>query len=106
MGEFSLTHILLLGLIALVLFGPSRLPALGQSLGKAIRGFKQGLTEIDGETRPVQESAPLVQNTVAYQQPAQQIQQASVAPAAAPVAPAAPLQTQVPSSQNQPTAQL
>jgi sec-independent protein translocase protein TatA len=106
MGEFSLTHILLLGLIALVLFGPSRLPALGQSLGKAIRGFKQGLTEIDGETRPVQESAPLVQNTVAYQQPAQQIQQAFVAPAAAPVAPAAPLQTQVPSSQNQPTAQL
>ena len=106
MGEFSLTHILLLGLIALVLFGPSRLPALGQSLGKAIRGFKQGLTEIDGETRPVQESAPLVQNTVAYQQPAQQIQQAPVAPAAAPVAPAAPLQTQAPSAQNQPTAQL
>ena len=106
MGEFSLTHILLLGLIALVLFGPSRLPALGQSLGKAIRGFKQGLSEIDGETRPVQESAPVVQNTVAYQQPAQQIQQAPVAPTAATVAPAASVQAQAPTSQNQPTAQL
>ena len=55
MGEFSLTHLLLVGLIALIFFGPSRLPALGQSLGKAIRGFKQGLNEIDAEVKPVRE---------------------------------------------------
>jgi TatA/E family protein of Tat protein translocase len=55
MGEFSITHILLLGIIALIFFGPSRLPALGQSLGKAIKGFKQGLTEIDAEVKPVVE---------------------------------------------------
>ena len=29
--------------IALLLFGPSRLPGLGKSLGDAIRGFKQGM---------------------------------------------------------------
>ena len=51
MGEFSLTHLLLLGLIVLIFFGPSRLPQLGQSLGKAIRGFKQGLTELDAEAK-------------------------------------------------------
>ncbi len=32
-------------IIALVLFGPSRLPALGESMGKAIRGFKEGLKD-------------------------------------------------------------
>lgn len=45
MGQFSLPHILILALILLIFFGPSRLPALGQSLGKAIKGFKDGLNE-------------------------------------------------------------
>ncbi len=58
MGEFSLTHLLLLAIVVLIFFGPSRLPALGQSLGKAIRGFKQGLNEIDAEAKPVQEAPP------------------------------------------------
>ncbi len=53
MGEFSLSHILILSLILLIFFGPSRLPALGQSLGKAIKGFKQGLNEIDTEAKDV-----------------------------------------------------
>jgi sec-independent protein translocase protein TatA len=30
--------------LAMLLFGPSRLPALGASLGEAIRGFKRGLS--------------------------------------------------------------
>ncbi len=55
MGEFSLTHLLLLSLIFLVFFGPSRLPQLGQSLGKAIRGFKQGLNEIDVDVKDIQD---------------------------------------------------
>lgn len=49
MGEFSLSHILIVALILLVFFGPSRLPGLGKSLGEAIRGFKKGL---DGEPVP------------------------------------------------------
>lgn len=47
MGEFSLTHWLIILAILLLVFGPSRLPGLGSSLGKAIRGFKQGLNEVD-----------------------------------------------------------
>jgi len=31
--------------IALVIFGPSKLPQLGEGLGKAIKGFKQGLKD-------------------------------------------------------------
>jgi sec-independent protein translocase protein TatA len=56
MGEFSLTHLLLLGLIFLIFFGPSRLPQLGQSLGKAIRGFKQGLNEIDVDAKDIKDN--------------------------------------------------
>lgn len=36
-------------IIALVIFGPNRLPALGEGLGKAIRGFKEGLKDGSGE---------------------------------------------------------
>ena len=51
MGEFSLLHILVVGVIVLILFGSNKLPVFGQSLGRAIRGFKDGLTEdseVDG----------------------------------------------------------
>jgi sec-independent protein translocase protein TatA len=67
-GEFSITHILLLGIIALIFFGPSRLPALGQSLGKAIKGFKQGLNEIDADVKPVEDNKqiPEQQRTAAH----------------------------------------
>ena len=53
MGSLSLTHILLIAVVFLIFFGPSRLPQLGQSLGKAIRGFKQGLNEIDVDAKDV-----------------------------------------------------
>lgn len=49
MGQFSLTHLLILAVILLLFFGPSRLPQLGQSLGRAIRGFKSGLNDEDEE---------------------------------------------------------
>jgi TatA/E family protein of Tat protein translocase len=49
MGEFSIWHILLLLFVILIFFGPSRLPGLGNSLGKAIRGFKEGIKGLDSE---------------------------------------------------------
>ncbi len=45
MGEFSLTHWLIIAVIAIVFFGPKRLPALGQSLGESIRGFKKAMSD-------------------------------------------------------------
>jgi len=50
-GLFAPMHLLVLGGIALLVFGPSRLPELGRSFGQAIRGFKAGLEEI-GAPRP------------------------------------------------------
>lgn len=48
MGGLSIGHLILLLIICLIFFGPSRLPGLGKSLGEAIRGFKDGLDK-DGE---------------------------------------------------------
>lgn len=45
MGEFSLWHWLLVILIALVLFAPSKLAGLGKGLAEGIRSFKAGLNE-------------------------------------------------------------
>ena len=70
MGEFSLSHMLILALILLIFFGPSRLPALGQSIGKAIRGFKEGLNEINADAKDVgpQSQIKQTQNEPAAQQ--------------------------------------
>ena len=45
MGEFSLTHWLVIAVIGIIFFGPKRLPALGQSLGESIRGFKKAMSD-------------------------------------------------------------
>ena len=57
MGEFSITHLLIIFLIVLIFFGPGRLPALGKSLGEAIRGFKKGL-DPNFQENPPQQPAP------------------------------------------------
>jgi sec-independent protein translocase protein TatA len=45
MGEFSLSHWLVVLVVGVVLFGPSKLPELGRSLGQSIAAFKKGLKE-------------------------------------------------------------
>jgi sec-independent protein translocase protein TatA len=48
-GWTSPTHIILLLLIALLLFGAKRLPEIGRSLGTGMREFKDAVT---GNTPP------------------------------------------------------
>jgi sec-independent protein translocase protein TatA len=45
MGSIGWPEILLVLLVVLLLFGATRLPQLGRSMGQGIRGFKQGLKE-------------------------------------------------------------
>jgi sec-independent protein translocase protein TatA len=45
MGGLGFPELVVITVIALVIFGPSRLPQLGEGLGKAIRNFKQGMRE-------------------------------------------------------------
>ncbi|MNK12021.1 Sec-independent protein translocase protein TatA [compost metagenome] len=67
------TEIIMIGAIALLLFGPTKLPGLGRSLGEAIRGFKKSLTE-DEPTAGRDVSQQITQNpeTPMNQQTAQQ----------------------------------
>ena len=46
-GLFQPTHLIFLLAIALLIFGPRKLPELGQGLGKGIRGFKDALRGVD-----------------------------------------------------------
>jgi sec-independent protein translocase protein TatA len=46
-GLLQPTHLLLILVIALVVFGAKNLPSIGKGLGEAIRGFKKALNEDD-----------------------------------------------------------
>ncbi len=45
--NLGLPEIILIVVVALLFFGPSRLPGLGKSVGEAIRGFKKGISGAD-----------------------------------------------------------
>jgi sec-independent protein translocase protein TatA len=54
MGElFQPTHLLVLGIILLVLFGAKRLPELGKGLGEGLKGFKEGIKNTGNEPAPI-----------------------------------------------------
>jgi len=42
-GLFQPTHLLLIFAIALLVFGPKKLPELGKGIGEGIRGFKSAI---------------------------------------------------------------
>ena len=42
-GLFQPTHLLVILVIALFVFGPKKLPELGQGLGKGIRSFRDSM---------------------------------------------------------------
>jgi sec-independent protein translocase protein TatA len=45
MFGIGMPELIVILLIVLVLFGANRLPEIGTGLGKAIRGFKKGMSE-------------------------------------------------------------
>jgi sec-independent protein translocase protein TatA len=44
-GLFQPMHLLVIFGIALLVFGPKKLPELGKGIGEAIRGFKSSMKE-------------------------------------------------------------
>ncbi len=44
-GLFQPLHLLLILAIVLIIFGPGKLPEIGEGLGKSIRGFKKAMSE-------------------------------------------------------------
>lgn len=54
-------EILVVLVLALLFFGPSKLPQLGASLGEAIKGFKKGVSSLDEEKQPEKLAASTTQ---------------------------------------------
>ena len=50
-GLFQPMHLLLILGIALIFFGPSKLPELGKGLGTSIRDFKKAMSGEDDEPK-------------------------------------------------------
>jgi sec-independent protein translocase protein TatA len=45
MFNLGFPELIVILVIALIVFGPGKMPELGNSLGKAIRGFKKAMSE-------------------------------------------------------------
>jgi len=54
----SLSHLLIVAVIILVLFGTGRLPRLMEDLGKGINKFKKGLNEEDDASAKSDKTKP------------------------------------------------
>jgi len=57
---FQPTHLLIIGLILVVLFGGRKLPELGKGLGEGLRGFKEGLKGANDEVKNATNDAHVV----------------------------------------------
>ncbi len=69
-GFIGMPEIILLGLLALLLFGPKKLPEMGRGLGKGLREFKSsvgGNHDDEAETRKlmVASASPSVEHVEA-----------------------------------------
>ena len=52
MGNIGPGELLIIGLIALLLFGAGRIADIGKGLGQGISNFKKGLKEADDDEKP------------------------------------------------------
>jgi sec-independent protein translocase protein TatA len=48
-GSFSIWHWLIVLLVVVLVFGTKKLSSLGGDLGKAVKGFKEGMKEATSE---------------------------------------------------------
>lgn len=83
-------HLIVVAIVALLIFGPSRLPEIGRNIGKAITEFRRGAKEMtesikEEVSRPTDVSAQNVQPPSPSQPAAASTQSASVFPSPQPV---------------------
>lgn len=52
------THLVIVLIVALLLFGPRKLPELGKGLGEGLRGFKEGIKGLGAQDSAKSDAAP------------------------------------------------
>lgn len=57
MGSFSLAHWLIVFVVVMLVFGPSKLGQLGKGMGEGIKNFKKALSD-DDQTPPGKQIGP------------------------------------------------
>jgi sec-independent protein translocase protein TatA len=57
-GLFQPTHLLIIFLIALLIFGPKKLPELGKGIGEGFRALKDSMREKPAEPSPAISAHP------------------------------------------------
>ena len=97
-GLFQPSHIILILVVALLIFGPKRLPDIGKSLGKGIREFKGALSHLaDEEPSTSSTPAPVPAPAQAVAQPVDGTAAATPpAPVVPPPSPPAPVPVDTP----------
>lgn len=67
-GLFQPMHIVVVFGIALLIFGPRKLPELGKGLGEGIRGFKSAMKEKEEAATAPKLAEPTTQNRTSQNQ--------------------------------------
>jgi sec-independent protein translocase protein TatA len=63
MGGLSIWHWLIVLLVVVLIFGTKKLRNIGQDLGGAVKGFKEGMKTQDGEPVAPSADAPSAQSS-------------------------------------------
>jgi sec-independent protein translocase protein TatA len=64
MGSFSIWHWLIVLVIVMMIFGTKKLRNIGQDLGGAVKGFKEGMRDGTAETKPADAPPQQVGHTI------------------------------------------
>ena len=58
MGSLSIWHWLIVLVIVMLVFGTKKLRNIGEDLGGAVKGFKEGMKDAATENKPADAAAP------------------------------------------------
>jgi sec-independent protein translocase protein TatA len=53
MFGLGLPEMAIIGVVAILIFGPKKIPELGSALGRTLKGFKEEMGKNEAETPPV-----------------------------------------------------
>lgn len=65
LGAIGVPGLIIILIIALIIFGPAKLPQLGKAVGQTLAEFKKSTKEVvDDVTEPIEEAKEAAKNTI------------------------------------------